>query len=259
MPIGVFDSGLGGLCALKELHRIMPDTDLIYFGDTGRTPYGTRSPETIMKYAGQDARFLLSKNVSAILIACGTVSTVALNALKISLPVPVCGVVSAASREAAASTKNGKIGVMGTGATISSGVFEHELKLINSSLDVTSVACPLLVPIVEYGFADDEIAFLAVKRYLSQITDAGADTVILGCTHFPILRKMMEKAAPHIVFIDSGAAAAREIASAFSGKEGNGDIRYYVSDTPANFNKTAKVFLGGELEIKAERVEIEKY
>ena len=259
MPIGVFDSGLGGLCALKELHRIMPNTDLIYFGDTGRTPYGTRSPETIMKYAGQDARFLLCKNVSAILIACGTVSTVALNALKISLPGPVYGVVSAASREAAAATKNGKIGVMGTGATISSGVFGHELKLINGSLEVTSVACPLLVPIVEYGFADDEIAFLAVKRYLAEIIDAGADTVILGCTHFPILRKMMEKAAPHITFIDSGAAAAREIASAFSDGEGSGDIRYYVSDTPANFNKTAKVFLGGELEIKAERIEIEKF
>ena len=188
MPIGVFDSGLGGLCALKELHRIMPNTDLIYFGDTGRTPYGTRSPETIMKYAGQDARFLLSRNVSAILIACGTVSTVALNALKISLPVPVCGVVSAASREAAASTKNGKVGVMGTGATISSGVFEHELKLINGELEVTSVACPLLVPVVEYGFAEDEIAYLSVKKYLEPIIDSGADTVILGCTHFPILK-----------------------------------------------------------------------
>jgi glutamate racemase len=151
-----------------------------------------------MKYAAQDARFLLSRNVRAILIACGTVSTVALNALKISLPVPVFGVVSAASREAADVTKNGKIGVMGTGATISSGVFEHELKLINGSLEVTSVACPLLVPVVEYGFADDEIAYLSVKRYLQPIIDAGADTVILGCTHFPILIKMLKKAAPHI-------------------------------------------------------------
>ena len=259
MPVGVFDSGLGGLCALKELHKLMPDTELIYFGDTGRTPYGTRSPQTIMKYAEQDARFLMSKNVSAILVACGTVSTVALNALKISLPVPVYGVVSAASREAASVTKNGKIGVMGTGATIGSGVFEHELKLINGGLDVTSVACPLLVPVVEYGFAEDEIAYLSVKKYLDPIIDAGADTVILGCTHFPILKNMMIKAAPHITFIDSGAAAAREIASAFSDGEGNGAIHCYVSDTPANFNKTAKVFLGEEFDFDVERVDIEKY
>lgn len=259
MPIGIFDSGLGGLCALKELHRILPDANLVYFGDTGRTPYGTRSPETIMKYAAQDARFLLSRNVRAILIACGTVSTVALNALKISLPVPVYGVVSAASREAAASTKNGKIGVMGTGATISSGVFEHELKLINGSLTVTSVACPLLVPVVEYGFADDEIAYLAVKRYLQPIVDADADTVILGCTHFPILENMMKKAAPHINFVDSGAAAAREIAAAFPDEKGNGAIHCCVSDTPSNFNKTARVFLGEDLDFDVERVEIEKY
>lgn len=259
MPIGIFDSGLGGLCALKELHRILPGADLVYFGDTGRTPYGTRSPETIMKYAAQDARFLMSQNVSAILIACGTVSTVALNALKISLPVPVYGVVSAASREAASVTKNGKIGVLGTGATITSGVFEHELKLINGGLEVTSVACPLLVPVVEYGFADDEIAYLAVKRYLSPVLDAGADTVILGCTHFPILRKMMVKAAPHISFIDSGAAAAREVCAAFPDGRKPGAVHCFVSDTPSNFNKTAKVFLGEDFDFDVQRVDIEKY
>ena len=259
MAIGIFDSGLGGLCALKELHRLLPRTDIIYFGDTGRTPYGTRSAETIMKYAAQDARFLMSKNVRAILIACGTVSTVALNALKISLSVPVYGVVSAASREAAAATKNGKIGVMGTGATISSGVFGHELKLINNSFDVTSVACPLLVPVVEYGFADDEIAYLAVKRYLQPIIDAGADTVILGCTHFPILIKMLKKAAPHINFVDSGAAAAREITAAFPDNDGSGAVHCCVSDTPASFNKTANVFLGEEIDFDVQRVDIEKY
>ena len=259
MPIGVFDSGLGGLCALKELHRLMPGTDIVYFGDTGRTPYGTRSAETIMKYAAQDARFLMSQNVEAVLIACGTVSTVALNALKITLPVPVYGVVSAASREAAAVSKNGKIGVMGTGATISSGVFEHELKLINSSLSVTPVACPLLVPIVEYGFADDEIAFLAVKRYLSQILDTGADTVILGCTHFPILKNMMQKAAPQITFIDSGAAAAREISTALKDGGGEGAVHCFVSDTPLNFNRTARVFLGEDMDFDVQRVDIEKY
>ena len=259
MPVGIFDSGLGGLCALKELHRIMPKTDLVYFGDTGRTPYGTRSPETIMKYAAQDARFLLCKNVSAILIACGTASTVALNALKISLPVPVYGVVSAASKEAATTTKNGKIGVMGTGATISSGVFEHELKLINAELDVVSVACPLLVPIVEYGFAEDEIAYLAVKRYLQPIIDAGADTVILGCTHFPILKNMMKKAAPTANFVDSGAAAARQIAEACGEGKESGAVHCYVSDTPANFNKTARLFLEEDMEFDVQRVDIEKY
>ena len=259
MPVGVFDSGLGGLCALKELHKLMPDTELVYFGDTGRTPYGTRSPETIMKYAEQDARFLMSKNVSAILVACGTVSTVALNALKISLPIPVYGVVSAASREAAKITKNGKIGVMGTGATIGSGVFEHELKLINGDLSVTSVACPLLVPVVEYGFAEDEIAYLSVKKYLEPIIDAGADTVILGCTHFPILKNMMIKAAPHITFIDSGAAAAREVCSAVPDGNAPGAVHCFVSDTPANFNKTAKVFLGEDFDFDVQRVDIEKY
>lgn len=259
MPIGVFDSGLGGLCALKELHKLMPDTELIYFGDTGRTPYGTRSPQTIMKYAEQDARFLMSKNVEAILIACGTVSTVALNALRISLPIPVYGVVSAASREAANVTKNGKIGVMGTGATIGSGVFEHELKLINGALTVTSVPAPLLVPVVEYGFADDEIAYLSVKNYLEPILDAGADTVILGCTHFPILLKMLKRAAPDIKFIDSGAAAAREVCAAFPDGRKPGAVHCFVSDTPSNFNKTAKVFLGEDFDFDVQRVDIEKY
>lgn len=259
MPIGIFDSGLGGLCALKELHRLMPKTDLVYFGDTGRTPYGTRSAETIMKYASEDARFLMSKNVKAVLIACGTVSTVALNALKLSLPVPVYGVVSAAAKEAAKTTKNGKIGVLGTGATVGSGVFEHELKLINEGLSVCSVACPLLVPVVEYGFADDEIAYLAVKKYLEPVIDSGADTVILGCTHFPILRKMMQKAAPGIEFIDSGAAAAREISKHFEDGDGDGTVHCYVSDTPANFNKTATVFLGEGFDFDVKLVNVENY
>ncbi|MBQ3870116.1 MAG: glutamate racemase [Clostridia bacterium] len=258
-PIGIFDSGLGGLCALKELRALMPGTDLIYFGDTGRTPYGTRSAETIMKYANQDARFLMSQNVCAVLIACGTVSTVALNALKLTLPVPVYGVVSAASVEAAKATKNGKIGVTGTGATIGSGVFEHELKLINGDFEVHSVACPLLVPIVEYGFSDDEIAYLAVKKYIDPLKEKGVDTVILGCTHFPILKKVMEKAAPGVTFIDSGAAAARKIASEFRDGDGEGTVHCYVSDTPSNFNKTAGVFLGKNFDFDVKRIDIEAY
>lgn len=259
MPIGIFDSGLGGLCALKEIHRLIPGAELIYFGDTGRTPYGTRSAETIKRYAAQDAAFLLSRGVGSIVVACGTVSSVALPELAQKLPVPVVGVIEPAAERAARVSKNGKIGVMGTGATIGSGVFERTLRRINPTLETASVACPLLVPIVEYGFASDEIALLAVRKYLAPILQAGADTVILGCTHFPILINVLKTAAPGVNFVDSGACAAAELLEILpqTVKNGNGKIHCYVSDTPNTFNATARVFLGEEVDFDVTRVDVE--
>lgn len=245
--IGIFDSGLGGLTALKELRELCPECDIVYFGDTGRVPYGTRSKEILYRYADEDIKLLLSKGADRILAACGTISSVALPVLEHNYPVKISGVVKPAAREAAAQTKNKKIGVIGTGATISSAAFSRELKKLDADIEVMEVACPLFVPLVENGFISEEceITALAVREYLSGIRDFGADTLILGCTHFPII-------APHIsaflgdgvTLVSSGSAAARELACEAKAIKGEGRCDVYVSDSPASFEAVAKIFLG---------------
>ena len=247
--IGIFDSGLGGLTALKELRELCPECDIVYFGDTGRVPYGTRSKEILYRYADEDIRLLLSKGAERILAACGTVSSVALPKIEGNYPVKITGVVLPAAKEAVAATKNKRIGVIGTGATISSGAFAREINKIDASIKVMEVACPLFVPLVENGFIDEgcELTMLAVREYLSGIREFGADTLILGCTHFPII-------APHIraylgdgvTLVNSGSAAARELACEAKAIKGSGRCDIYVSDSPASFEAVAKIFLGQE-------------
>ena len=183
--IGIFDSGMGGLTAVKEIFALMPDAGLIFFGDTGRVPYGTRSRETIINYALQDARFLASKNVDAILVACGTVSSTAMPRLKETLDIPILGVVEATSEAAVRATKNGKIGIIGTPATINSGSYANYIAQIDPNVETFCTACPLFVPLVEEGFssADCEITRLTVEHYLAPLREKGIDTLILGCTH----------------------------------------------------------------------------
>lgn len=256
--IGIFDSGLGGLTAYRELHSILPEEGFVYFGDTGRVPYGTRSHELLLKYARQDINFLRSKGVTAILAACGTVSSVVLDELKSEFDIPLVGVVDASVKEALAATKNGCIGVIGTGATISSGAFERKIKAENANTTVVSVACPLFVPLVENGYIarDCEVTKLIARDYLKKIAEAGADTLILGCTHFPIIADIIGDVLPGVTLISSGAAAAKEIAALSTGD--NGISEFYVSDSPSNFDEVARVFLGGET-VTAQKIDIEKY
>ena len=262
-PIGVFDSGLGGLSVVKELERILPNESIEYFGDTGRVPYGTRSKETINLYAQQDEEFLLSKDVKMIIAACGTVSSVAADTAN-NLPVDFLGVVAPAARAAARITKNGRIGVTGTSATINSGAYEKMLKSINPEFEIISVDCPLFVPIVEAGFIDenDELTLLAAKRYLDRIVDFGVDTLILGCTHFPLISGTIAKVmGEKVSLISAGKAAAEECAKLLLEKDmlsnnSNPLKRFYVTDRPQGFYKTADLFFSGNFDGEVSQVAI---
>lgn len=260
--IGIFDSGLGGLTALKELHALVPGEELVYFGDTGRVPYGTRSAATIVRYAKQDAAFLLSRGVEAILVACGTASTTALAELKAAIPVPVIGVVEPAAEAAVKATKNGKIAVIGTAATIRTGAFERAIRERLPSAEIISRACPLFVPLVESGFTapDCEITRLTCEHYLSAIRENGADTLILGCTHYPLLSPILKKVLPDVTLISSGAEAAKAVASLLEKKtDGHAPVHYYVSDDPSLFTASAGTFLGCDIRADVAKIDIETY
>ena len=196
-PIGVFDSGLGGLTGVRELRKRLPNENIVYFGDTGRVPYGSRSPETILQYARQDIAFLLSKDVKCIMAACGTVSSIYPAAEAAKLPVPYLGVVDAAAREAAFVTRNRRIGVIGTAATIRSRSYETVLRKLVPGVEITARPCPLFVPLVEAGYVDhsaldkQQVTRLVIAQYLAEVREAGVDTLILGCTHYPLIKEMI--------------------------------------------------------------------
>lgn len=187
-PIGIFDSGIGGLTVAKEIMRQLPGENLVYFGDTARVPYGTKSRNTVCKYSRQIARFLLTQNVKAIVIACNTASALAMDELEDMLEVPVVDVVQPGARMAAASTQNHKIGILGTQSTIKSGIYERYLHRLNPELTVVSKACPLFVPLVEEGLFEDRITEDVVGRYLHDMKEYEIDALVLGCTHYPLLR-----------------------------------------------------------------------
>ncbi len=262
-PIGVFDSGLGGLTVVKEIIRELPQEDIIYFGDTGRVPYGTRSVETIKKYAKQDEKFLLTHNVKLIIAACGTVSSVAKDTAD-ELPVPFFEVVSHASKEAVNKTRNGKIAVIGTSATVKSGQHKAEiLKLMPDALVITC-ACPLFVPLVEEGWykESDIIVLETVKRYLQPIIDFGADTLILGCTHYPVLSDAIKSVLGEgVTLINAGTATAKAVAEYMKDNslqnDNGGKHSFYVSDKPDFFKAQASVLLRTDIdESKVEKVDI---
>lgn len=262
-PIGVFDSGLGGLTVVRQMFAALPHERIIYFGDTGRVPYGTRSRETIEKYARQDSRFLLGRGVKLIIAACGTVSSVAPHVLD-ALPVPALGVVEPAADAALRATRSGRIGVLGTPATIRSQAFER--RLTAAGVRAYTQACPLFVPLVENGWIrrDDEVTRLTAARYLGPLRDKGIDTLILGCTHFPLLTDILSDIlGPGVRLIDAGREAAaaclrclRE-SDSLCGDENTGGGTFYVSDRPEDFSHVAGIFLGREVEGDVHTVEIE--
>lgn len=261
-PIGVFDSGLGGLCAVKELRRLLPDEDIIYFGDTGRVPYGTKSPETIKKYAREDADFLIEKGVKLALAACGTVSSVALDELKEHFPVPLFGVIDASVDAAISQTKTGTVAVIGTEATIKSGIFERKLKERGANA-VVSRACPLFVPLVECGFTarGNELTRGVAEMYLGEIGNTRADTLILGCTHFPIISEIIADVLPNVTLVDPAKEAAAAVAKYINenGIGGQGSkTTYLVSDDAESFSASAKIFLKTDEKINASVVKTQR-
>ena len=265
--IGIFDSGLGGLSALKEVRRLIPSEDIVYFGDTGRVPYGTRSKDTIIKYCLQDLNFLRTHNIDAVLVACGTASSNALDVLRESAPdLPIVGVIDAGARAAANATKNKIVGIAGTSSTIRSGAFEKKLRELDEGITSVSAPCPLFVPLVENGFvADDEqITQLAAKMHLEGIIESDADTLILGCTHYPIIAGAISKVIPDAALINVGAAAAVELRDIIAARgtaknDRVGTVKYFVSDDPHGFVRVASIFLGEEFRDSVTRIDIEKY
>lgn len=266
-PIGVFDSGLGGLTAVKELLTVLPHEDIVYFGDTGRVPYGNRSKSIIMKYAKQDADFLLSKDVKFIIAACGTVSSVA-GDLGGQISVPFTGVVQPTARAAIKRTRNGKIGIIGTSATISSNSYKKELEALNPNVLVYQQDCPLFVPLVENGFTseDDPVVVMIVERYLNGFKELGVDTVILGCTHYPILKRVISKVmGSGVELVDSGFETALYTAGLLKEKgllsdnERPGKSSFFVSDTPDGFSHLAGMFLDRNIDDTVQQIDIEQY
>lgn len=266
-PIGVFDSGLGGLTAVRELQKVLPGESILYFGDCGRVPYGTKSPGTIAKFTGQILRFLQEHRVKAIVAACGTVSSNAKHVLK-ELTIPYMTVIEPTADAAAKATANGRIGCIATSATIKSGAFVRAIGDIDSKLTVFSKACPLLVPLVENGFLDpsEPITRLVLEYYLEPLKKAEVDTLILGCTHYPLLeRSIAALMGDRVKLIDSGRETARSCAqvlrqqSLLAGDNNRAQHKYYVSDSTEAFEEIAQLFLEESLTGSAEYVDIEKY
>ena len=266
-PIGVFDSGLGGLTTVRELRRLLPGEDIVYFGDTGRVPYGGRSAETIVKYARQDVAFLRTFDLKAIVIACGTVSTTALEVLAAENPIPVLGVVAPAAAAAARATKNGRIGLIGTQASIRSGAYERLIQAENPAAQVLSQPCPLFVPLVENGrFRRGDIVIETVAaEYLAPLQKAGVDTLVLGCTHYPLLEEVISAhMGPEVALINAGAEGARAVARALEGADAlsarsRGTYRYFVSDRQEDFSHLASIFLGWDVTEAVGQVDISQY
>lgn len=253
-PIGVFDSGLGGLTAMAVLSRLLPGEDLIYFGDTGRMPYGTRPKAELMRIARQDINFLIDMGAKLILAACGTVSTVALPALAPISDIPVFGVIEPAAREAVRCTREGKIGVIATQATIAGGEYVRVLKELSQDLRITDIACPDFAPFVESGrmSAEDAGVMAAVEKYLAPVKAAGADTLLLGCTHYPLLENAIRAfLGEEIRLVSAGEAAALELVEQLdrsglgSGRTSGGKRSYYTSGGREDFSAMAGMLMGG--------------
>ncbi|MDA8170097.1 MAG: glutamate racemase [Nitrospiraceae bacterium] len=250
-PIGVFDSGLGGLTVLKEIIRNLPSEGTIYLGDTARVPYGIRSPEVVTRYSFENTRFLLSRGIKLLVIACNTASAISLEKLKQDVNIPVIGVIEPGARAALKATRNGRIGVIGTETTIRSGAYARVLASLQPEVSVFSRPCPLFVPLVEEGWVDNEVALLAAKRYLAGLVEEGIDTVVLGCTHYPLLKKTIaEVMGGAVALIDSANETAREIKEVLAGQSllngaANAPMReFYATDAPERFKLLGGRFLG---------------
>ncbi len=260
--IGIFDSGIGGLTVLKEIVTTLPQENIIYLGDTARVPYGIRSPETVTRYSFENTNFLLSQEIKMLVIACNTASAISLDAVKKEYPLPVIGVLEPGARAAVAATKTRTVGVIGTEATIASGAYEKTIKRLAPDIVVHSLACPLFVSLAEEGWTDNDVAALVAKKYLDRLRATGIDTLVLGCTHYPLLKTVIGRTVgPDITLIDSATETAKEVADVLeklkwkgNGK-GAGLRKFYVTDSPSRFEKIGKRFLG-DSSLNAEQVKV---
>ncbi len=256
MPIGLFDSGIGGLSVLKQFIRFLPYERYIYLGDTARVPYGNKSAETVQEYSRQCTRFLLDKGVKLIVVACNTASSVALDSVTDISNVPVIDMISPAAGAGLRATQNGKIGVIGTRATISSNAYSEAIESLTEpdSIEVHSKACPLFVPLVEEGWLRHPAAELIAREYLEPFKNTRDDTLVLGCTHYPLLSELISSILPGITLIDSGEHAAVKAIRTLACMDylveerkeflKNPQIEFYVSDVPSTFFDVARRFLG---------------
>jgi glutamate racemase len=251
-PIGVFDSGIGGLTVVKEIIKALPAEDIIYFGDTARVPYGNKSAQTIIRFSLENVRFLLRFGVKLIVVACNTSSSVALPALRKGLKIPVVGVIRPAVSRAVEVSSAGRIGIIATHATISSRSYQQEIKRINSGLRSFTQACPLFVPLVEEGWLNNGVTAQVARTYLRPLIGKNIDTLILGCTHYPLLKGILQKTSGNkIRFVDSASETAKEVKEILtrdrlrSGQRArSGRCRFYVSDDADRFMALGKRFLG---------------
>ncbi len=270
LPIGIFDSGVGGLTVARELFKILPHEDVVYFGDVGRAPYGGRSKEIITRFTQQDVAFLMEHHVKFVICACNTASAVALDEVSQGQDVQMIGVIDPGARAAVARTQSGRIGVIGTVATISSNSYARTIHDIDPKIKVFSLACPLFVPLVEEGYINKEATYLIARDYLKTMKDVDVDTLILGCTHYPLLKHVIaDVMGDRVMLIDSGEETARvardlmakeNLLNPATGKEQNlpGEHRFFVSDVPEKFSQVATRFLG-ELVDNITRVDISRY
>jgi glutamate racemase len=264
-PLGVFDSGLGGLTVVRALRAALPSEDIIYLGDTARVPYGTKGPATVTRYALGCAGHLVRRGVKAIVIACNTVSAVAPERLRVDLDLPVLGVIEPGARAAAAATKRFKVGVLATAGTIASGAYPRALAACSTRIEAYGQAAPLLVPLAEEGWTEGEVPTLAVRRYLEPLARAGVDVIILGCTHYPLLVDVIRREAKAMIgdvtILDSATVVAQEIAAFLRERDlvrtapDLGTTRLFVTDIPKAFEETATRFLGAQA-FPAEQVDL---
>jgi len=264
-PIGVFDSGIGGLTVLKEINRLLPQESVVYFGDSGRAPYGTKSKETVIKYTFQDIRFLQNQDVKMIVIACNTASACSLELVKHSFDFPIVEVVGPGAAAAAKATMNNRVGVIGTPATIASGVYEKAILRINSKIDIFSKPCPMFVPLVEEGWWENDIAFRIAEEYLNPLKELEIDTLVLGCTHYPLLQNTIQKVmGDGVKLVNSALEVAKVVKEAIDANNSWRDekvspvYRYYTSDSVEKFESLGNSILNSKIH-SAEKIDIERY
>ena len=267
-PIGVFDSGVGGLTVAREIMRNLPNERIVYFGDTARVPYGSKSRDTILRYSRQIIRFLRTEQVKAIVIACNTASALALDEVEKELDVPIIGVIKSGAHVAAHSTANGKVGVIGTESTINSGMYDQLIRAEDPNITVYGKACPLFVPLVEEGWLKDPVTETVARRYLQELLDEGIDSLILGCTHYPLLRSLIgEIVGPDVRLVNPAYETARElerllekhgILNTQAKPPGNEPYKFYVSDAADKFKRFANSILPYDIET-TQKINIEEY
>lgn len=264
-PIGVFDSGVGGLTVAREIMRQMPEEKIVYFGDTARVPYGSKSKETIITFSRQIVKFLQTKKVKAIVIACNTASAFALETIKEESEIPVIGVVKPGAKMAAEATRNGKIGIIGTAGTINSGIYTEYLNSVCPKVQVYAKACPLLVPLVEEGLLYDSVTIEIADRYLSELRAYEVDTLVLGCTHYPLIRHTIQKLlGENVILVNPAYETAKSLKMVLSEKEleckrsGTPEHYFFVSDGAEKFKAFANTILPCEV-VETKDINIEQY